>query len=145
MNQEKIETKVENQLKENRENAVKDVLMQTGFLTTHVLDMARGSPAGGLHITLFRLHDHDCKAISTAVTNDDGRTDSPILPTDDFQTGQYRLVFHAGPYLNMHFSDLPEPKFLSDIPIDFAIADAESHYHVPLLLSPFGYSTYRGS
>ena len=83
--------------------------------------------------------------ISTAVTNEDGRTDSPILATDDFQTGQYRLVFHAGPYLDLRFSELPEPKFLSDIPIDFAIADAASHYHVPLLLSPFGYSTYRGS
>ena len=87
----------------------------------------------------------DYKAVSTAVTNEDGRTDSPILTTDDFQTGQYRLVFHAGPYLDLHFSDLPEPKFLSDIPIDFAMADAASHYHVPLLLSPFGYSTYRGS
>ena len=119
--------------------------MQTGFLTTHVLDTARGSPAGGLQFTLFRLDNHNYKAVSTAVTNEDGRTDSPILATDDFQTGQYRLVFHAGPYLVLHFSELPEPKFLSDIPIDFAIADAASHYHVPLLLSPFGYSTYRGS
>ena len=119
--------------------------MQTGFLTTHVLDTARGSPAGGLHITLFRLDNHNHKVVSTAVTNEEGRTDSPILTTDDFQTGQYRLVFHAGPYLDLHFSDLPEPKFLSDIPIDFAMADAASHYHVPLLLSPFGYSTYRGS
>ena len=80
--------------------------MQTGFLTTHVLDTARGSPAGGLHITLFRLGNPDYKAVSTAVTNEDGRTDSPILTTDDFQTGRYRLVFHAGPYLNLHFSDL---------------------------------------
>ena len=119
--------------------------MQTGFLTTHVLDTTRGSPASGLHITLFRLDNGDYKAISKTVTNDDGRTDSPILPTHDFQTGTYKLVFHAGPYLDMHFADLPEPKFLSDIPIDVGIADAESHYHVPLLLSPFGYSTYRGS
>ncbi len=119
--------------------------MQTGFLTTHVLDTARGSPAGGLHISLLRLDNSNFKAVRTAITNDDGRTDRPILPTDEFETGQYRLVFHAGPYLDMHFSDLPEPKFLSDIPIDFAMADAASHYHVPLLLSPFGYSTYRGS
>ena len=119
--------------------------MQTGFLTTHVLDTARGSPAGGLHITLLRLDNSNFNAVRTAITNDDGRTDSPVLPTDEFETGHYRLVFHAGPYLDMHFSDLPEPKFLSDIPIDFAMADAASHYHVPLLLSPFGYSIYRGS
>ena len=100
--------------------------MATGFLTTHVLDTARGVPAAGLVISLFGVHDNSHQLITSMTTNADGRTDSPILPAGAFQ-------------------DLPEPKFLSDIPIDFAIADAASHYHVPLLLSPFGYSTYRGS
>jgi 5-hydroxyisourate hydrolase len=119
--------------------------MSSGFLTTHVLDTARGVPAAGLHISLFRYDDDGYQLISTATTNADGRTDSPILPAAEFAAGQYRLVFHAGAYLEAHFSGLPDPKFLSDIPIDFAMADDSSHYHVPLLLSPFGYSTYRGS
>lgn len=119
--------------------------MVNGFLTTHVLDTARGVPAAGLDISLFRRAKSGFQAVSTVTTNADGRTDSPILPAAEFAAGQYRLVFHAGPYLDAHFSDLPDPKFLSDIPIDFAIADETSHYHVPLLLSPFGYSTYRGS
>ena len=122
-----------------------DLVMQTGFLTTHVLDTARGVPASGFHITLLRLNNGKYTAVSSHTTNNDGRTDIPILSTDDFETGQYRMVFHAGPYLDANFSDLPDPKFLSDIPIDFNIADSGSHYHVPLLLSPFGYSTYRGS
>ena len=120
-------------------------MMSSGFLTTHVLDTARGIPAAGLHISLFRYDDDRYQCISTAVTNADGRTDNPILPAAEFTTGQYRLVFHAGAYLDKHFSGLPEPKFLSDIPIDFGMGEADSHYHVPLLLSPFGYSTYRGS
>ena len=119
--------------------------MSSGFLTTHVLDTARGVPAAGLHISLFRYDDDGYQLISTATTNADGRTDSPILPAAEFAAGQYRLVFHAGAYLEAHVSGLPDPKFLSDIPIDFAMADDSSHYHVPLLLSPFGYSTYRGS
>ena len=119
--------------------------MATGFLTTHVLDTARGVPAAGLAISLFRLDEAGETLIGSAVTNADGRTDSPILPATAFQAGRYKLVFHAGAYLDAHFTDLPEPKFLSDIPLEFAMADAASHYHVPLLLSPFGYSTYRGS
>ena len=119
--------------------------MATGFLTTHVLDTARGVPAACLAISLFSAQEGDHQLITTTTTNADGRTDSPILPANAFQAGQYRLVFHAGAYLEKYFSDLPEPKFLSDIPIDFAMADPASHYHVPLLLSPFGYSTYRGS
>ena len=122
-----------------------DLVMQTGFLTTHVLDTARGVPAGGFQITLLKLNNGKYTTVSSRITNNDGRTDIPILSADNFETGQYRMVFHAGPYLDAHFSDLPDPKFLSDIPIDFNMADSESHYHVPLLLSPFGYSTYRGS
>ena len=119
--------------------------MATGFLTTHVLDTARGVPAAGLVISLFSVEEDSYQLITTMTTNADGRTDSPILPADMFQAGRYRLVFHAGAYLQTHFTDLPDPKFLSDIPIDFAMAEPTSHYHVPLLLSPFGYSTYRGS
>ena len=119
--------------------------MAAGFLTTHVLDTARGVPAAGLTISLFSIHEDSSQLIRTTTTNADGRTDSPILPAAEFQAGQYRLMFHAGAYLEAHFAELPEPKFLSDIPIDFAIADPAAHYHVPLLLSPFGYSTYRGS
>ena len=119
--------------------------MSSAFLTTHVLDTARGVPAADLKISLFAAGEDGYQLLATATTNTDGRTDTPILPTTEFKAGRYRLVFHAGAYLDKHFDDLPEPKFLADIPIDFAMADANSHYHVPLLLSPFGYSTYRGS
>ena len=119
--------------------------MSSGFLTTHVLDTARGVPAAGLAISLLRAEGEAYQLLGTAATNADGRTDSPILPSAEFRAGRYRLVFHAGAYLDSHFPDLPEPKFLSHIPIDFAMADPAAHYHVPLLLSPFGYSTYRGS
>ena len=119
--------------------------MSSGFLTTHVIDTARGVPAAELEISLFVAGEDGFQLCATATTNADGRTDTPILPAAAFKAGRYRLVFHAGAYLDKHFDELPEPKFLSDIPIDFAMADANSHYHVPLLLSPFGYSTYRGS
>jgi len=78
-------------------------------------------------------------------TNNDGRTDSPILPKNEFSTGSYELVFHAGAYLDTTGTPPESPRFLDEIPIRFGISDPESHYHVPLLISPFGYSTYRGS
>ena len=115
-----------------------------GFLTTHVLDTARGCPAGGLEIWLYRVSGNSHRKIETVVTNDDGRTDTPILPEGKFKTGTYELVFHAGDYLRRTGQSLPDPLFLDQIPIRFGMAEA-SHYHVPLLLSPFGYSTYRGS
>ena len=108
-----------------------------GYLTTHVLDTARGCPAPGLAISLFRLAGDTRMPIATVTTNADGRTDSPILGQSDFAPGIYELVFHAGAYLE-------DARFLGDIPIRFTI-DADDHYHVPLLLSPYGYSTYRGS
>ena len=98
--------------------------MSSGFLTTHVLDTARGVPAAELEISLFVAGEDGYQLLSTATTNADGRTDTPILPAAAFKAGQYRLVFHASAYLDKHFDDLPEPKFLSDIPIDFAMADA---------------------
>lgn len=114
-----------------------------GRLTTHVLDTASGKPAAGLKIELFRLG--DTAPLKTIHTNADGRADGPILEGGDFAAGQYELRFHAGAYLRAGGTKLPEPAFLDVIPIRFGIADASAHYHVPLLLSPYGYSTYRGS
>ncbi|MCC6001081.1 MAG: hydroxyisourate hydrolase [Pararhodobacter sp.] len=118
--------------------------MAKGFLTTHVLDTARGLPAAGLRIELFRLDTGGLIRIAQAVTNADGRTDAPILPNDRFEPGNYELVFHAGDYLRGLGQTMAEPLFLDLVPIRFGMAE-DSHYHVPLLLSPFGYSTYRGS
>ena len=116
-----------------------------GFLTTHVLDTARGLPAEALEITLYRLSGEGREELARMRTNDDGRTDSPILPTGDFATGTYELIFQAGAYLRATGQAGAEPLFLDEVPIRFGISDPESHYHVPLLLSPFGFSTYRGS
>lgn len=119
--------------------------MASGYLTTHVLDTARGVPASGLRVTLYRLKGETREQLAQMTTNADGRTDSPILPADRFQTGTYELVFEAGAYLDATGAAPEEPRFLDHVPIRFGISDAEAHYHVPLLLSPFGYSTYRGS
>ncbi|SEQ39958.1 5-hydroxyisourate hydrolase [Loktanella sp. DSM 29012] len=116
----------------------------TGFLTTHVLDTARGQPAAGLRIDLYRLTGEGRQHITTLTTNADGRTDSQILPAADFACGNYELVFHAGAYLDALGVPSGNPRFLDEIPIRFGMAE-QTHYHVPLLLSPFGYSTYRGS
>lgn len=115
-----------------------------GFLTTHVLDTARGCPAQGLRIELFKVIGDTRTHLKTLVTNDDGRTDEQILPASDFETGTYELVFHAGDYLDAIGTPPENPRFLDEIPLRFGMSEA-SHYHVPLLLSPFGYSTYRGS
>lgn len=119
--------------------------MAEGYLTTHVLDTARGCPAAGLKITLFRLKGDTRTQIASMTTNADGRTNSPILPTGDFGPGTYELVFDAGGYLDAAGTPPESPRFLDQIPIRFGISEADMHYHVPLLLSPFGYSTYRGS
>ncbi|MDU8929484.1 hydroxyisourate hydrolase [Alisedimentitalea sp. MJ-SS2] len=115
-----------------------------GFLTTHVLDTARGCPAEGLEIALYRLDAGERVLLRALVTNDDGRTDEQILPDGEFAVGQYELVFRAGDYLRATGQAGDEPLFLDEVPIRFGMSEA-SHYHVPLLLSPFGYSTYRGS
>jgi 5-hydroxyisourate hydrolase len=117
----------------------------TGFLTTHVLDTARGLPAAGLKVTLYRLTGTSREELAQYVTNADGRTDTPILPQDKFATGQYELLFSAGDYLRGTGQAGANPLFLDEVPIRFGINDPDSHYHVPLLLSPFGFSTYRGS
>jgi 5-hydroxyisourate hydrolase len=119
--------------------------MAEGFLTTHVLDTARGCPAAGLRIELWRLDGVEGRRrIAEAVTNADGRTDGPILPRERFATGVFELVFFAGDYLRATGQAGAEPLFLDAVPIRFGMAEA-AHYHVPLLLSPYGYSTYRGS
>jgi 5-hydroxyisourate hydrolase len=119
--------------------------MAGGYLTTHVLDTARGLPADGLEITLFRIDGDARVELARMQTNADGRTDSPILPVDAFATGTYELTFAAGAYLDRIGTPPEKPRFLDLIPIRFGISDESAHYHVPLLLSPFGYSTYRGS
>jgi 5-hydroxyisourate hydrolase len=114
-----------------------------GRVTTHVLDVASGCPAAGLKIELWS-HGKGQTHLRSMTTNQDGRTDAPILPESDFSPGTYELRFFAGDYLRGLGIRLDEPAFLDVIPICFGIAD-ERHYHVPLLLSPYGYSTYRGS
>ena len=116
----------------------------TGYLTTHVLDSARGCPAEGLRIELFRIDGSARIHIRTLETNADGRTDEQILPEGEFAVGEYELVFHAGAYLDTIGTPPENPRFLNIIPLRFGMSEA-AHYHVPLLLSPFGYSTYRGS
>ena len=116
-----------------------------GFLTTHVLDTSRGCPAADLAITLHRINTDARVHLADRRTNADGRTDTPILPQEAFEPGTYELTFYAGDYLRGAFDDLAEPLFLDVIPIRFGILDPDAHYHVPLLLSPHGYSTYRGS
>ena len=118
--------------------------MAKGFLTTHVLDIAKGCPAKGLTIRLYGIMGSERKMIRTMITNADGRTDTPILPQGQCEPGTYELVFAAGDYLRAQgFAE--DILFLDEVPVRFGLADPEQHYHVPLLLSPYGYSTYRGS
>ncbi|WP_296420722.1 hydroxyisourate hydrolase [Pseudooctadecabacter sp.] len=117
----------------------------SGYLTTHILDTARGLPAEGINIALFKIENGERQKIAETVTNSDGRTNAPILPAEAFEVGQYELVFFCGEYLENHGLTGGNLKFLDDIPIRFGMDDPAAHYHVPLLLSPYGYSTYRGS
>lgn len=112
-----------------------------GRLTTHVLDTARGRPAAGMRIDLYKLGDTQ-ERVAVATTNTDGRVDEPLLEGAALTGGTFELRFHAGAYLRAQ--DI-EPTFLDVIPIRFTVDASEAHYHVPLLLSPFGYTTYRGS
>ena len=113
-----------------------------GKLTTHVLDTAHGCPAAGLAIRLF---DSFGKLLVEATTNSDGRVDRPLLEGDSLSVGRYTLEFEAGNYFRARGVKLSEVPFLDVIPIGFGIGDADAHYHVPLLVSPYAYSTYRGS
>ena len=116
-----------------------------GWLSTHVLDTARGCPAGGIKIMLYRVTGNSHKKIAEMVTNHDGRTDAPMLEGKAFAAGCYELVFCAGDNLRASGQGAGEVLFLNEIPIRFGVTDADAHYHVPLLLSAYGYSTYRGS
>jgi len=111
-------------------------------LTTHVLDTASGCPAADLQVELWAVGDR--KLLKTVRTNDDGRTDAPLLSGAEFIPGVYELVFCVGEYFARD-RELPSPPFLDRVPLQFGIADASAHYHVPLLASPWSYSTYRGS
>jgi 5-hydroxyisourate hydrolase len=113
-----------------------------GCLTTHVLDTASGKPAAGVRIVLRR--DGEAGVVGEAVTNADGRVDKPLLEGGAFKAGRYELSFHVGDYFRKAGIKLADPAFLDVIPLRFAMAE-DAHYHVPLLVSPFGYSTYRGS
>ena len=114
-----------------------------GRLTTHVLDTSSGRPASGLKIELFRYGNDD--PVLTVTTNSDGRVVGPLLEGGALSTGAYELRFHIADYFRAGGTDLPDPPFLDIVPIRFGISDADAHYHVPLLISPYGYSTYRGS
>ena len=115
-----------------------------GRLTTHVLDTAAGRPAAGLQIELYRLG-REAAPLLTVQTNGDGRVDAPLLEGAAFIAGMYELRFHVGEYLRRGGLALPAPPFFDVVPVRFGIASPDQHYHVPLLISPYGYSTYRGS
>ncbi len=115
-----------------------------GYLTTHVLDTANGCPGVGIPVSLYRIGESR-ELLAETVTNDDGRCDQPILNKDAFSVGKYELVFSIAQYFKGKGAQLAEPAFLDDVVLRFAIAEIDQHYHVPLLVSPYSYSTYRGS
>jgi 5-hydroxyisourate hydrolase len=117
----------------------------SGRLTTHVLDTMGGRPGAGLVVELFRVEGEARRLLRRQTTNDDGRTSAPLLAGSHFLRGTYELVFHVGAYFRERGVALTEPAFLEQVPVRFGIADPARHYHVPLLVSPYGYSTYRGS
>jgi 5-hydroxyisourate hydrolase len=116
-----------------------------GKLTTHVLDTAHGCPGAALKVDLYAIDGDVRRPIKTVLTNSDGRCDAPLLDGDAFSAGEYELVFHAGDYFAARGVTVPEPRFVDRVVLRFGIADPGSHYHVPLLVSPWAYSTYRGS
>lgn len=115
-----------------------------GKLSTHVLDTACGKPAAGVKVELFRETITGAEKVAESLTNRDGRTDEPLLAGDAFEPGTYRLLFHIGDYFSA-VGAADAGKFLHVVPIEFVVADAAAAYHVPLLVSPWSYSTYRGS
>lgn len=115
-------------------------------LSTHVLDTMHGKPAAGVKIELYALENGAARSlVKTVTTNADGRTDAPLLTGEAYRPGQYELVFHIGDYFRGLGVALPSPGFLDVVPLRFGMAEADGHYHVPLLASPWSYSTYRGS
>jgi 5-hydroxyisourate hydrolase len=116
-----------------------------GRLTTHVLDTMNGCPAAGMRVSLYRLADGPASLVKEITLDADGRAGGPLLDGADFTPGRYRLVFEVAAYFRARGVALPEPPFLDTVPLDFGLADPAQHYHVPLLASPWAYSTYRGS
>jgi 5-hydroxyisourate hydrolase len=116
-----------------------------GHLSTHVLDTANGCPAAGMKVTLQRLDDDGPTTLRRITLNGDGRADGPLLDAAAMAVGRYRLLFEVAPYFRARGAALTEPPFIDTVQLDFGIADAAGHYHVPLLVSPWSYSTYRGS
>jgi len=115
-------------------------------LTTHVLDTTRGRPAAGVEIELHALGaDGSRSLVAKATTNADGRTDSPLIAAADARVGQFELSFHVGAYFRAQGATVADPAFLDVVPIRFSVADPKAHYHVPLVVTPWSYSTYRGS
>jgi hydroxyisourate hydrolase len=114
-------------------------------LSTHVLDTARGGPAVGVPIELFEIIDGEHRPVSNTVTNNDGRTDAPLLGAEQMRAGVFEILFHVGAYFAGQSAVASHQGFLDQVPIRFTIADPSQHYHVPLLASPWSYTTYRGS
>ncbi|CCN80655.1 5-hydroxyisourate hydrolase [Vibrio nigripulchritudo SFn27] len=116
-----------------------------GKLTTHVLDTTHGVPAAAISIELYRISGNEQMLLKTVKTNNDGRTDEPMLSGEEFKAGKYELAFQVAHYYKENGIELDSVPFLDDVVIRFGLSDEDSHYHVPLLVSPYGYSTYRGS
>jgi 5-hydroxyisourate hydrolase len=123
----------------------------SGKLSTHVLDTAKGRPAAGLKIELWRIGDNERELLKEVITNQDGRTEGPLLLGDELKPGAYELVFRVGPYFqnlsrrSEAEAEATEDTFLQDVPVRFRILNPEENYHIPLLVSPWSYTTYRGS
>ena len=116
-----------------------------GKLSTHVLDVTQGKPGAGVKVELYEVRDEGMVLLRSVVTNQDGRCDKPLLEGEEVRAGQYELVFFAGDYFAAQGVDLPQPRFVDRVKIGFGIADPAQSYHVPLVVSPWSYSTYRGS
>jgi len=116
-----------------------------GKLTSHVLDVAAGTPAAGMRVQLRMAGESGPQLLADVRTNDDGRTVTPLLEGNSLQLGRYSLVFHVAEYFRAHGAKLADPPFLDEVVVQFGVADPSGNYHVPLLVSPWSYSTYRGS
>jgi 5-hydroxyisourate hydrolase len=116
-----------------------------GKLSTHVLDITQGKPGAGVKVALYAVGPQGRALLKSDVTNADGRCSTPLLEGDALKQGKYELVFSAGAYFDAQGVTLPEPKFIDEVTLAFGVADASQNYHVPLVVSPWAYSTYRGS
>ena len=116
-----------------------------GHLSTHVLDTANGCPAAGMKVSLLRVEPQGSTVLRSVTLNADGRTDQALLNAQEMAMGRYRLLFETAAYFRSRGAQLTDPPFLDTVQLDFGIADAQGRYHVPLLVSPWSYSTYRGS